>query len=35
MNIYDKLYELTNAIKQSPEFKEYAQAAQDVYKRQI
>ncbi len=30
MNIYDKLYELTNAIKQSPEFKEYAQAAQVV-----
>jgi cell fate (sporulation/competence/biofilm development) regulator YlbF (YheA/YmcA/DUF963 family) len=30
MNIYDKLYELTKAIKESDEFKQYAQAAKTV-----
>jgi cell fate (sporulation/competence/biofilm development) regulator YlbF (YheA/YmcA/DUF963 family) len=30
MNVYDKLYELTKAIKDSAEFKKYAQAAETV-----
>lgn len=30
MNVYDKLYELTKAIKESAEFKQYAQAAKTV-----